>query len=134
MMRLSQKIEAGAIFIQTQAVFNTDEFKQWIGAVHNSGLSEKTAILAGVLPLESAEEAEYLNGKYTEFQIPDGIIERLKNAGDKTAQKKEGMAICVETINTIKNMQGLRGIHILSGGKEECILEILNESGLSGKR
>jgi methylenetetrahydrofolate reductase (NADPH) len=134
MIRLSQKIEAGASFIQTNAVFNADEFKQWIDAVHNSGLSEKSAVLAGVLPLESAEEAEYLNGKYTSFQIPSGIIDRLKKAGDKTAQKKEGMSICLETINTIKNMQGLRGIHILSGGKEECILEIINASGLSRKR
>ena len=84
--------------------------------------------------MESAEEAESLCSKYTEFQIPASVIERLKSAGDKQAQKKEGMAICIETINKIMNMNGLHGIHILSGGKEESIPEILSASGLSGKR
>jgi methylenetetrahydrofolate reductase (NADPH) len=62
------------------------------------------------------------------------VIERLKSAGDGKAQKKEGLAMCVETIHKLKTMKGLRGIHILSGGKEESIPEILGESGLSGKR
>jgi len=133
-IRLAQKVEAGADFIQTIAVFDVDEFKQWLDAAREAGIADKTAILAGVFPLESAEEAESLCSKYTEFQIPASVIERLKSAGDKQAQKKEGMAICIETINKIMNMNGLHGIHILSGGKEESIPEILSASGLSGKR
>lgn len=133
-LRLSQKIESGADFIQTQAVFNTEEFEQWLAAVQNASVNGKTAILAGVFPLESAEEAEALRGKYTEFQIPDTIINRLKSAGDKKAQKKEGLAICIETIHTLKTLKGVRGIHIFSGGKEEAIPEILGGSELSGKR
>jgi methylenetetrahydrofolate reductase (NADPH) len=131
-IRLSQKVTAGASFIQTQAIFHVDEFKQWLDAVMKSGLADQTAILAGVFPLESVEEAESLSAKYTEFQIPAEVIERLKKAGDKASQKKEGMAICLETIEAIKSLKGLRGIHILSGGKEECIPEILKASGLSG--
>jgi methylenetetrahydrofolate reductase (NADPH) len=133
-IRLTQKVEAGADFIQTRAVFDIDEFKKWLDAAREAGIADKTAILAGVFPLESAEEAELLCNKYTEFQIPASVIARLKSAGDKQAQKKEGMAICFETINKIINMPGLRGIHILSGGKEESIPEILSASGLSGKR
>ena len=45
----------------------------------------------------------------------------MKSAGDREAQKKEGLAICVETIDKLKDMNGLRGIHLLSGGKEEHI-------------
>jgi methylenetetrahydrofolate reductase (NADPH) len=71
-----------------------------------------------------------LLNKYTEFQIPAPVIERLKNAGDQQAQKREGLAICVETIKKLKNMTGLRGIHILSGGKEGMLPEILSASGL----
>ena len=133
-IRLSQKIEAGAEFIQTHAVFNIDGFQQWFAAIKQAGLADKTAIIAGVFPLDSAEEAEFLVNKYTEFQIPASIIERLKSAGDSQAQKKEGLAICVETINNLKNVSGLRGIHILSGGKEETLPHILSASGLSGKR
>ena len=133
-IRLTQKVEAGAEFIQTHAVFDIDEFQQWLDAVKQAGLADKTAIIAGVFPLDSAEEAELLLNKYTEFQIPPRIIERLKLAGDRQAQKKEGLAICVEIINKLKNMNGLRGIHILSGGKEETLPHILSASGLSGKR
>ena len=133
-IRLTQKVEAGAEFIQTHAVFDIDEFQQWLDAVKQAGLADKTAIIAGVFLLDSAEEAELLLNKYTEFQIPPRIIERLKLAGDRQAQKKEGLAICVEIINKLKNMNGLRGIHILSGGKEETLPDILSASGLSGKR
>jgi methylenetetrahydrofolate reductase (NADPH) len=133
-IRLTQKVEAGAEFIQTHAVFDIDEFQQWLDAVKQAGLADKTAIIAGVFPLDSAEEAALLLNKYTEFQIPPRIIERLKLAGDRQAQKKEGLAICVEIINKLKNMTGLRGIHILSGGKEETLPDILSASGLSGKR
>ena len=133
MIRLMQKVEAGADFIQTHAVFNVEEFGLWLDAARQAGITDKTAILAGIFPLESVEEAETLMKKYTEFQIPLSVIERLKSAGDKDAQKKEGLAICVEIINKLKNMNGLRGIHLLSGGKEETLPAILSASGLSGK-
>jgi methylenetetrahydrofolate reductase (NADPH) len=131
MLRLAQKAESGAAFIQTQAVFNAEEFGQWLGAAQQAGIGAATAILAGVLPLESAAEADRLRTTYTEFQIPDSVVERLRSAGDAAAQKKEGLAICVETIQSLKSMKGVRGIHILSGGKEEIIPRLLSESGLS---
>ena len=115
-------------------MFDVEEFGLWLDAARQAGITDKTAILAGVFPLESAEEAETLAKKYTEFQIPAPVIERLKSAGDREAQKKEGLAICVETIDKLKNMNGLRGIHLLSGGKEETLPAILSASGLSGKR
>jgi methylenetetrahydrofolate reductase (NADPH) len=134
MLRLTQKVECGADFIQTQAVFNIEEFEQWLAAALQAGVGGKTAILAGVLPLESADEAERLRNTYTEFQIPDSVVGRLRSAGDENAQKKEGLAICLETMQSLRNMKGVRGIHILSGGKEEVLTQILGESGLSAKR
>jgi methylenetetrahydrofolate reductase (NADPH) len=130
LIRLAKKVEAGAQFIQTQAIFDMDKFDQWITAARGLGITQKTAILAGVLLLESASEAESLRAKYMDFFIPDSIIARLKAAGDDVAQKKEGVAICVETIKKIKGVDGVRGIHILSGGKENCISEIMAASGL----
>jgi methylenetetrahydrofolate reductase (NADPH) len=133
-LRLTQKIDSGAAFIQTQAVFDVDEFKKWYAAAESAGCTKKSAILAGVLPLDGADEAVELNAKYTEFQIPTAVIERLKTAGDASAQKKEGLAICVETIQKLRTVQGLRGIHIISGGKEDRLPDILRASGLSGTR
>ncbi len=130
MIRLNKKVEAGADFIQSQAVFGIEGFSQWLDAATNIGLIEKTAILAGVMPLESAAEAERLRDTYTDLHIPDELIERLKAAGNQEAQKKEGLAICAETIKKVKDMNGVRGIHILSGGKEAVVPELLAVSGL----
>jgi methylenetetrahydrofolate reductase (NADPH) len=133
-IRLMQKVEAGAAFIQTHAVFDAGEFGLWLDAAAQAGITGKTAILAGVFPLESAEEAEALTKKYTEFQIPASVMERLRTAGDREAQKKEGLAICVETIDKLRNLKGLRGIHLLSGGKEETLPVIVSAAGFAGKR
>ena len=129
-LRMSKKIEAGARFIQTQAVFDIETFSRWLDALRGERLTEKTAILVGVLPLCSAAEAEKLRDTYTDFYIPDEVVERLKAAGQQDAQKKEGLAICAQTIKEIKKMDGLRGIHILSGGKEAVVPELLAASGL----
>lgn len=129
MLRLSKKVEAGAKFIQTGVVFDIETFGSWLDAAVKEGVTEKAAILAGVLSLDSAAEAEKLRDTYTDYCIPDEVIERLKKAGGETAQKKEGLAICVETMKKLKNMKGLRGIHIFSGGKEKMVPEILAASG-----
>ena len=130
LFRLGIKIEAGARFIQTHAVFDIEAFSQWLDAAHKEDLTKKAAILAGVFPLDSATEAQKLRDTYAEFCIPDKVIERLKKAGDVGAQKKQGLAICVETIKQLKALEGLRGIHVLSGGKEALVPEILAASGL----
>ena len=124
-MRLGKKVAAGASFIQTQAVFDIEEFKLWLGAAVKAGITKKTAILAGVMPLQSAEQAQKLLDTHTDFNIPAGIINRLKAAGDANAQKKEGVKIAIEIIKSLKGSPGLRGIHILSGGNEAVVPELL---------
>ena len=129
-MRVMKKVKAGAKYIQTQAVFNTTDFQEWLDAAYNEGITEKAAIIAGIYPLESYDEAIAIIEKHTDFYIPDSHIKRIKDAGDKEAQKKMGIEICVETIKKIKGMKGLSGIHIISGGKEDIISEIIAEAGL----
>jgi methylenetetrahydrofolate reductase (NADPH) len=129
-LRLVKKVESGARFIQTQAVFDVEGFQQWLGAAQSEGVTERAAVLAGVLPLESEDEARKLNEKYTDFAIPETVINRLAQAGNPDSQKKEGLKICVEIMTKIKNCKGLRGIHIFSGGRESLVPEILAAAGL----
>jgi methylenetetrahydrofolate reductase (NADPH) len=124
-IRLGKKIAAGADFIQTQAVFDVDNFKAWLKAVGDAGLAGKTAILAGVLPLRSAAQASELKAAHTDFVIPETIIDRLTAAGDAGSQEKEGVTIAAETINKLKGLPGLKGVHILSGGNESRVGELL---------
>jgi methylenetetrahydrofolate reductase (NADPH) len=130
MIRLTKKINAGASFIQTQAVFDVDSFQKWFNAAAAEGLASKAAILAGVMPLASAAEAKKLRDTYTDYIIPDAIVDRLNKAGSEDAQKKEGIAICAEIINKLKNIKGLRGVHILSGGNEGAVAGVISAAGL----
>ena len=124
-IRLNKKVLAGANFIQTQAIFDTEVFLQWLEAARSAGITKKVAILAGVMPLASYTEAKKLSDTYTDFNIPDEVLDRIKAAGNEEAQKKEGVLICTETIQKIKEMQGLRGVHILSGGNEAVLPQII---------
>jgi methylenetetrahydrofolate reductase (NADPH) len=125
LLRLSKKVAAGADFVQTQAVFDVDQFKVWLEAVRNAGLADQAAILAGVLPLKSVAQAKELTETHTDFVIPETIINRLTAAGGLEAQKKEGVKIAAELIKKLKGLPGLKGVHILSGGNESTVNELL---------
>jgi len=126
-IQLSKKVAAGVNFIQTQAVFDVEIFQQWLEAAAKEGITEKTAILAGVLPLKSAAQGQKLLDTHTDFNIPNDVLNRIKAAGAPEAQKKEGLKIAVEIIKKLKAVPGLRGVHILSGGNEAIVPDLLTE-------
>jgi methylenetetrahydrofolate reductase (NADPH) len=130
LIQLAKKIEAGADFLQTQPVFDVEEFVVWLDAARQEGLVDKTAILAGIVPLSSAEEAEKLREVHTELRIPDALVARLKAAGNAEAQEKEGLKIGAEIVGKLKDMKGVRGIHILSGGREKLVSKLRAAAGL----
>ena len=78
-----------------------------------------------MLPLASASEGQQLRDTYTDFVIPDAVLERLTAAGDAAAQQKEGLAVCTEIINQLKDLPGLRGIHLITGGHEASLPELI---------
>jgi len=129
-LRLNKKIEAGADFIQTQAVFDVEAFRRWLETAHNDGITKKVAILAGVMPLSGYDEAKKLADTHTDFYIPDEVLKRLQNAGGAEEQKTEGINICVDIIKSIKGMSGLRGVHILAGGNETAVPQIISKAAL----
>jgi methylenetetrahydrofolate reductase (NADPH) len=130
MIQLAKKIEAGADFVQTQPVFDVEEFALWLDAARKEGLTDKVAILAGVLPLTSAEEAEKLREAHTELRIPDAMVVTLKAAGNADAQEKEGLKLCADIVGKLKAMKGVRGVHILSGGRENLVSKLRAVAGL----
>jgi methylenetetrahydrofolate reductase (NADPH) len=125
MIRLGKKVAAGASFIQTQAVFDVEIFQRWLEAAGEEGITQKTAILAGVLPLRSAAQGQKLLDTHTDFHIPPDVIDRIKAAGDPEAQQKEGLKVAIEITKELQALPGLRGIHILSGGNEAIVPELL---------
>ncbi len=131
--RLAKKITAGAQFIQTQCIFNLEKFVEFMQGVRDRGLHEKTYILAGITPIKSAPMAEYMATKVAGMDVPAAVIERIKGV-EKKKQKQEGIKIAVETIEKLKEIKGVRGVHIMAIEWEEAVPEIVQQANLKPKQ
>ncbi|MDD1747665.1 MAG: methylenetetrahydrofolate reductase [Methanomassiliicoccales archaeon] len=125
--RLAKKVKAGADFIQTQSIYDMDRFERWMALVRARGLHEKVHILAGVMPLKSHKVALYMKNKVAGMMVPDTVVERLKSAKDA---KEEGIRLCVEQIEHLRTIEGVKGVHIMAMAWEEKVPEIVKRAGL----
>jgi len=127
--RLAKKARAGADFIQTQCIYDLPKFEKWMEGVRDRGLHEKIAILAGVTPFKSAGMAKYMKNKVPGMSVPDEMIKRMSGV-PKEKQAEEGLKICVETMQRIKEIKGVRGFHIMAIEWEQKVPEIVERAGL----
>ena len=128
-VRLAKKINAGADFIQTQCIYNLDRFETWLTRAGDMGLTEKAYILGGVTPLKSSGMAKYMKNKVSGMDVPDELIKRMEGI-PKDKQREEGISICVETIQRLIEMPGIKGVHIMAIEWEDAVREIVERSGL----
>jgi 5,10-methylenetetrahydrofolate reductase len=138
--RLGKKAAAGADFIQTQLIYNVPRFAEYMERVRKLGLHEKVFILAGVGPVKTAGAARYMRDKVPGMDVPNEIVERMERAiadvpkEDKKARseawKKEGIQLCVDIIQQIRQVPGVAGIHIMAIEWEEAVPEIVKAAGL----
>ncbi|MBL0732014.1 MAG: methylenetetrahydrofolate reductase [Desulfosarcina sp.] len=127
--RLAKKIAAGVEFIQTQCIYNLDKFEEWMKLVCDRGLHEKVHILAGVTPMKTAGMARYMKNRVPGMDVPDEVVKRLAGT-PKEKQGDEGINICIETIQRLKEVEGVRGFHVMAIEWEEKVSEIVERSGL----
>lgn len=127
--RLAKKVAAGARFIQTQLIFNVDRFKTYMDEVANLGLHEKVFILAGVGPLKSVRQARYMASKVAGMDIPNKIIERMEKT-PPAAQPEEGIRICCEIVEQVRELPGVAGLHIMAVHWADAVPEIVSRVGL----
>ncbi len=128
-MRLAKKVAAGADFIQTQCIFNIEKFERWMEGVRKMGLHKKCYILAGVTPMKSVGAARYMKNRVPGMDVPTELVERMGSV-EKEKQPEEGIAICVETIERLKQVEGVAGFHIMAIDWEEKVEEIVKKAGL----
>lgn len=127
--RLAKKIAAGVEFIQTQCIYNLDKFEAWMKGVRDRGLHEKVYILAGVTPMKSAGMAKFMKNRVPGMDVPDEVVKRLADT-PKDKQAEEGIKICIESIQRLKEVEGVRGFHIMAIEWEEKVPEIVKSAGL----
>ena len=127
--RLAKKVAAGVEFIQTQCIYNLDKFEEWMRQVCDRGLHEKVYILAGVTPFKSAGMAKYMKNRVPGMDVPDEVVKRMSGV-PKEKQAEEGINICVESIQRLKEVEGVRGFHVMAIEWEEKVPEIVERCGL----
>ncbi|MFH1442278.1 MAG: methylenetetrahydrofolate reductase [Candidatus Omnitrophota bacterium] len=120
-IKMEKKIEAGAEFFQTQAVYDTKVFENFLKQVKHL----KTTILAGIVLLKSEKMARYMNEHVAGIFVPDDIIKEMEAAEDKQAKSVQ---IAGRLIKELKSMAG--GIHIMPIGWDRVVPLVLDESGL----
>lgn len=122
--RTLEKIGAGAQFVQTQPVFDIAPFSQWLTELRRR--DKDVAILAGVLVLRSADQAERL-ATVPGIALPDAIRARLRDAADGEA---EGIAIAVEAVRSLRALPGVNGVHLYAIEWPEAIPLVVRAAGL----
>jgi methylenetetrahydrofolate reductase (NADPH) len=127
--RLAKKVAAGARFVQTQLIYNIERFREYMARVRDLGLDEKVYILAGVGPIKSARQASFMATKLAGMEVDPEIVRRMAQT-PKAAQPEEGIKICCELIQQVREIPGIAGLHIMAVQWAEAIPEIIKRSGL----
>jgi 5,10-methylenetetrahydrofolate reductase len=137
--RLGKKVAAGADFIQTQGVYDIDLFAAQMAKIVKMGLHERTAILAGIIVPKSGAMLKYMDSSVAGVTVPAALIERMNEAkaqaGDdkqqaRLNQEEEGLRISVELIEQVREIEGVRGVHLQAIEWEKKVPEIVERAGL----
>ncbi len=127
LIKMEKKIEVGAKFFQTQAVYDLEEFEKFMKEAEKF----KVPILGGIVLLKSAGMARYMNKNVAGVSVPEKYIKMMAEA-KKEERAKVSIQIGAELI---KGMKGLcQGVHIMPLGWERHVPKLLEASGLSGRR
>lgn len=120
-MKMEKKIQAGAQFFQTQAIYEMHLFEKFLKASGHL----KTTIIAGIVLLKSAGMAKYMNKNVAGVFVPDDLIEEIDKAKDKSAKSIE---IAARLIKELKPM--CQGVHVMPIGWDKKVPLVLDAAGL----
>lgn len=120
-MKMEKKIEAGAQFFQTQAIYDLDQFERFIKRAEGY----RTKILAGVILLKSAGMARFMNKNVAGVFVPEYLIKEMADAKDKV---KTSIEIAARLVKGMKDL--CHGVHIMAIGWEKRVPQVLDEAGL----
>lgn len=119
--RMGEKVDAGASFFQTQAVYDVPAFERFAKAAARYPVP----VLAGIIPLKSVKQADYMNNHVPGITVPDAIIAEIDAADDPVATS---LAIAARTIDALDGM--CQGLHVMAIGWEAHIPALLQQAGV----
>lgn len=128
---LRSKIEAGADFAQTQYCFDIETARTYFGRLADFGITERLAFLVGIGPLASLRQAKWMDENLFGVSVPAAILKRLESAAD---EREEGKKICAELIQQLREIPGVRGVHLMAPRQEAAMAEVIEMSGVLNGR
>lgn len=120
-IKMEKKIESGAKFFQTQAVYDIPLYERFISAAKHL----KTTVLAGIVLLKSAGMAKYMNKNVAGVFVPDNLVKEMEEAKDKSVKSVE---IAARLIKELKSLS--QGIHIMPIGWDKKVPLVIEAAGL----
>jgi len=126
LMKFEKKIEAGAEFIQTQAVYDLDGFKEFMDYARQFPVK----ILAGIILLTSAPMARFMNKNVAGVNVPQELVDEMASAPKGRAIER-GVEIAGRMIRRILDEKMCDGVHIMAIGKENLVPDIMASAGLN---
>ena len=125
LIKFEKKVEAGAEFFQTQAIYDLDNFKKFMDYARKF----KTKILAGIVLLSSARMAKYMTANVPGIFVPEDLLDEM-SAAPKEEMLAKGIEIAGRTIAALKKDAVCDGVHIMAIGREETVPDIIKAAGL----
>ena len=119
-----RKIDAGAQFLQTQAVYDRATVEKFLDAVKPDGV----AILAGIIPLKSSKMGAWLNANVPGIRVPDALLQEMHSVAGTDGEIARGIDIAARTIRDIEKL--CAGVHVMGLGWEAHIPAILQAAGI----
>jgi len=125
LIKFEKKVEAGAEFFQTQAIYDLENFNQFMQYARKFPVK----ILAGIILLSSARMAKYMTENVPGIFVPQDLIDELA-AVPKGEVLAKGIEIAGRMITALKKDSICDGVHIMAIGREEVVPDILAAAGL----
>ncbi len=126
--RYEQKVEAGAEFVFSQPVYDTELLINFLNRIKHV---KPIPFFVGILPLASSKNAEFLHNNVPGMQVPDDIRKRMSVAPTKDAQREEGINIAAEALKEAKEQPAIKGAYVFPPfGRYESILDVLEKAGV----
>lgn len=125
LIKFEKKIEAGAEFIQTQAIYDLDKFKAFMDYAGQFNVK----ILAGIILLTSAPMARFMNKNIAGVNVPQSLIDEMA-AAPKGGAIDKGIEIAGRMIRRIRDEKLCHGVHIMAIGKEDKVPAIMEAAQL----
>ena len=122
--RFAWKVEAGAEFAVTQPVFDPRQLENFLRRTEGA----RIPIVAGIWPLVSVRNAEFLANEVPGVSVPDSVIARMRAAGEKSKEHAvaEGIAIAREMLEGVRG--AVQGVQVSAPfGKVELALEVFGD-------